>query len=196
MTPYAKKLLDSKPAPQPAKSWVASAAARAAARAEAARIAAAIAPVPQKDWKPSAVAILETACRRPLMNLWTAAWLLGVDEDGIVEFIQDGKIQHAFNLARPGRRVRMIRIFSQDVLDFGAGVNYKRDLGAVIASILPAGRDSFRTPEIQYKFHCAQSHLSNLIKAGCFPGQRMAKSKNRLSRASVVQFLTKRRILQ
>jgi hypothetical protein len=141
---------------------------------------------------------------RPLISLWTAAGILDCNEETIERDMECGKFEWAFNLARdPHSRRRCVRLLAREVLDRKAGVKHNYSLSFVVNACFPAARASFRLREVAFAWHVSELHVTGLFRQGLLkpvdpaarPARRYGHGKfPRLSRTSLADFLTSRRI--
>ena len=145
---------------------------------------------------------------RPLISVWTAAGIQDCTEETVERDTECGRLEFAFNLARdPHSRRRCVRVFTREVLDRKAGVKQDYSLAFVVNACFPASRASFRLREIAFAWHVSDAHIVGLFRQGLIkpvdaaasaprPGRRYGRGQfPRISRISLADFLTSRRIL-
>ena len=136
---------------------------------------------------------------RHLLPMEVCVLLLDKEPDQVLQIMESGQIDFAWNIASPGARRRDLRIWRESLLALvNRSASEPRSVEDVINSILPA-RDP-RTPELQRWFCASQSHVQRLVEAGelrpCAPpvATRGPNAFTRIERASVAEFLRKRRL--
>lgn len=139
---------------------------------------------------------------RPLLPMETAMVSLDLDEDAILGLIEQGKLLWAFNVASPGARKRQPRIWARSlvhyVLRFPQPAAPEYSEASVIRSLLPHEKLVLTCPELRRLFCVSQGHIANLIRLRALEGlndpHQGPSGVARVSRASVVDFLSKRRM--
>lgn len=128
--------------------------------------------------------------------------LLDRNEDEILQAVESGVLQWAWDIRAPGASRREIRIWRDSILE--ATTAQRRHSGdespdLILREILPP-RD-LRSSELTRLWSCSSTHVHALIEAGCLimveaPAATSGPlSYCRVSRASVGQFLQARRVV-
>jgi len=146
---------------------------------------------------PDRVDFLRTAIRRPLCSVWGACLLLDCQEDRVEKAVESGELEWAFDIRGKGAHTRNLRILTACVFDLREKIKPpRRSLENVINSILPK-RPALGITESCFNLHCASWHLVKLIHAGLIkrfgPKPESPKAATRIDRASLADFLCKRR---
>lgn len=138
---------------------------------------------------------------RPLVPLEACFVLLDRDEDEVLGEVETGKLGWAFDLRTRGAVRREVRVWRESLLERLAGLQPQTSGStlAVVDTFLPH-RD-IRLMELARWFSCSGSHITNLVRdgslelAGDRPCHSSVAAVTRICRASVVSFLSCRRIL-
>jgi hypothetical protein len=137
--------------------------------------------------------------RRPMMAVASAALICNCSTKAIENAILDGKIEWAFDVALPRKSRKLVRVLTRCVFDHLEGVRSRLALPQVLALVFPESRARLRTAEISWAFHVDQNHAVSLVKHGAIKalpgtGNRVNQSPQ-IPRASIVEFLSQRRIV-
>ncbi len=138
---------------------------------------------------------------RPMLGVESWRALTGLDEDELVAEVTSGKVRFAFNLARQGADRQYLRVWNRSIICFlNPELTQPQSLPEVLNYILPHRRHTLRASDLMRSFNVSSQHVLNLIEDKCFAevsGHADAahpKASPVLTRASVVNFLTERRI--
>ncbi|MEO7299002.1 MAG: hypothetical protein ABI042_10565 [Verrucomicrobiota bacterium] len=138
--------------------------------------------------------------RRPLLSVWSVCSLLDCDSADVTKKIEDGTLPFAWDIHSSRSTKRHVRILARSVAEIQSNgkASAKASLSAVIDSILPHSRERFRACELARFFSCDLCHMTHLVREGslCEIGKRKHTNQTRIvTRASVIKFLTARRML-
>lgn len=139
---------------------------------------------------------------RPTLHLSAAVGLLDRDEGEVIELIELGSIQWAWNVSGDNKRHREVRLLAASVCDFSQGRKVDRTFEQVLGLLFKHHRPTLRASEVRRALCCSSRHVLSLIRGGCFGaaaragfrrqvGQRVSPS---LPREAVVAWLEKRRL--
>jgi hypothetical protein len=144
--------------------------------------------------------------RQPLMKPETVEGCLNIERRKLIQMIESGELAWAWNISAGGKRNIEPRILTHCVVERQTGIIHQ--IGAtknlklpdVVNLILPRERQTMRGRELQKLFLCQADHVRHLHKAGeleMVPETLPKHGPNaspRFTRASLVRFLTIRRI--
>ena len=155
--------------------------------------------------------------QRPLVPLEACMVLCDRDEDDLIALVQSGDLAFAWDIrgAKAERRAEL-RVWRESVLAYlaaapGEGTRPTGQNGCapgegtalpeeeVLERLLPHGRDTLFSTELQRMFSASQTHVQGLIDGGLLEqaGERRqvrgVNARVRVSRESVIQFLKDRR---
>jgi hypothetical protein len=146
------------------------------------------------------------ALRRPLWQADTVQECLHISRGRLVQMIEAGEIAWAWNIGRGNTR-RELRILGHCIVELQTGpiaeIGNTRNLGLpeVVNLILPKTRQTLRGRELQKLFSCNPDTIRKLHLDGYLDKvpEKLAtvgpNSSPRYTRASLVNFFAKRRII-
>lgn len=148
---------------------------------------------------PTLTPMPQIAFKAALVSIETCRAMLGQSEDVIVALVEEGKLRFAFNLAVNCRRRRLLRVLSLSLLDHAGGTDTQpAALEAAIRYILPGSSPELHASWLARKLNVSPSTIYNMLDAQCIqdvsPRNRKVTGERLSTRASVVQFLTERRV--
>jgi hypothetical protein len=142
--------------------------------------------------------------KHSLARLETAMWWLEMDEVEVFDLIDEGALV-AFNLAGPGAERRLLGIWSHSLLKYQPRARRDprfcakvRSTDEVLADILPPSRQDLRFDEVLRALGIKRRLLHVLLEAALLvavagTGDKVSRAPL-ITRASVVEFLTARRM--
>jgi hypothetical protein len=130
---------------------------------------------------------------RPFSSVWHAATMLDCTERQVYHYIQEGRLPLAFDICRPGADRVCIRMATASVLALQRIRLPSADLAQFLELVAPATQFSFKAPHLARLLQCDQDHIYHLIAAKVLEDVG-GLTRYRLSRESVIRFLTERRI--
>lgn len=117
-------------------------------------------------------------------------------EDAVLYLLEDGQLPFAFNIAMPSARKLDLRVW-RGCLPLGRAAGMELD--EVLEDILPpAAFPNVKIITVAERFVCGTDHICHLIEAGLLEeveteGRKVTNAR-RIARASVAEFLKRRRI--
>lgn len=142
---------------------------------------------------------IQLQCLRPLLAADVLSGLADLSHERIVWLIETGELATAWDIRTVGAGRPEIRIWRESMLDLVAQrPQTRRPVADVIASIMPHGRETLRTPEVHRLLGCSQLHTYRLIEDGLLEVEgrrtqiRGTNSIYRVRRESLVRFLMAR----
>ena len=131
----------------------------------------------------------------------TAMWLLSLREDAVMDLIANGHLI-AFDLRGPEARRALPAIWSRSLRCHAASSSStslaRPKMSEILPDILPPGTRDLRFSEVMVALGIKPFHMHNLMEAGLLqPVPGTGNNINRspvITRASVVEFLTRRRM--
>lgn len=122
-----------------------------------------------------------------------------LSEDMILELVDQGELEYAFDIKAAGRHRRSVRVLVDSLrsyIDRSEKPSLKLD--EAIALIVPRGLgDKIKASVVARRFNCSPTHVYDLVKTGSIrmlQKGRVEKDSALLCRQSVVQFLKSRRM--
>lgn len=148
---------------------------------------------------------LNLRVHRPMMSIATAlTHLEDVTEDDVVAWIEEGKLQWAFNIASRDAKAREVRILSACIHAAQREEAFDESFEQVLARIIPPavkGKPWLTlNPQVITAIHCMPTHGIDLLLEGEFETVRNNKPKRGpngsplITRESFVAFLKERRM--
>jgi hypothetical protein len=131
--------------------------------------------------------------KRPFSSVWQAATLLDCTEREIYHYIQEGRLPLAFDIARPGGGRACIRMATASVVALQRSRPPCADLEPFLAGVAPEKQFSYQAPQLARLWQCDPDHIYRLIKTHVLEDVG-GPTRYRVSRESVVRFLTDRRV--
>lgn len=128
---------------------------------------------------------------RPLTSVWVAAVLLNCDEHHVHQYIEDGKLPLAFDIAQPGARRATIRVALPNVMELRAGRKWAGTQEEFLAAVLSKG--IYRAAEVAWIFQCDYDFVYKLVRKKALANVGR-DGKYLIPRASLAAFLAERRI--
>ena len=135
--------------------------------------------------------------RRPLVDCAAVSAILDKREDVVLSLIEEGKIAHAFDIARPGKSRSCVRVFVPSVSDYLEGIQAPRDLAAVLRTVFPAAGETVTAARVASRLNCSSTHVYDLIRSKCLTplhGRRYRRQTLPITKASLFGFLESRRL--
>ena len=131
--------------------------------------------------------------RRPFISVWQAVTLLDCPERRIYHYVQEGRLPLAFDISRPGGGRVFLRMATASVVALQRHCRPPTELEPFLAGVLPACQFSYKAPQLARLFQCDSDHIYRLIGAKVLEDVG-GSTRYRVSRESVIRFLTGRRI--
>ncbi len=133
------------------------------------------------------------------MTIQCAAFILDCEERDVMQRIHNGSLPWAFDLATQYSTASFPRVLSRSVSNLAQGIASpdNESLESVIASILAPHIGTIKGTQLAHQFLCGPEHVIKLLKEGFLVsvGQCGPKVSPTITKASIVKFLTSRRIL-
>jgi len=133
------------------------------------------------------------AGKRPFSSVWQAATLLDCSERQVYHYIQEGHLPLAFNIARPGGERACLRMATAAVVALQRHRPPPTELEPFLAEVTPETQFSFKAPQLAQLWQCDLDQIYRLIEAKALEDIG-GPTRYRVSRESVVRFLTDRRV--
>ena len=138
--------------------------------------------------------VLETAstsCRSVLVPVAYCACELGISNGDVVELVEGGKIQWAFDVARPGSKARCFRVWIQSVKAYREGRHQSLlgSLPSVIEAVLGTSLPRIRASYLGVRWNLSRQVFFALHHGGRVAGQ-VEDHTLFLSRADLVNWLS------
>jgi hypothetical protein len=134
---------------------------------------------------------LETA--RPLAALGFAAALLDCSNYRVLDFIENGALPLAFDIAKPGARRHCLRVATAGVLAVRSGLKASSDLEKFLDAAFPKGQPVCPAARLAWKLHCDYDHIYHLLAARALSDAGTA-TRYQIPRESILKFLANRRL--
>jgi len=147
--------------------------------------------------------VLQLSSRRPLVPLSVCMVLLDCSEDEVLQLVEAGDLRFAWDLRSRDATRRDISVWRSSVSEYvtsGPGqVRHSFIEAEVLESLFPHSRAEVKSTELQRMFSCSSTHIMELIRAGELDGLNEPGHGPdgfvRVTRASVVEFLKRRRVV-
>jgi len=96
---------------------------------------------------------------RPLVSVEAAAFIIGRDNEFIEDKVNSGELV-SWNIAQPGARARLLRLWSISVYAFKSGLNFRVSptLKSLASAVLPASRQIWPVSKAAWTLHCTREH--------------------------------------
>ncbi len=131
--------------------------------------------------------------RRPFSSVWQASTLLDCTERRVYHFIQEGRLPLAFDISRPGVERHCLRLATASVVALQRHRCPPADLEPFLAGVLPASQFSYKAPQVARMLQCDFDHVYRLIATKVLEDVG-GRTRYRVSRQSLLRFLTERRV--
>lgn len=133
---------------------------------------------------------------RLLVSIDVASSCLNRDHQDIIDLIELGSLEYAWNIAVPGSRVIERRIHRDSLRCYQLHLRDARTEADYYASLFQHSRPTLRLSELYRVLNCSSQHALQLRRDGCF-GPATAAVTSGISpavrRDAVIAFLKKRR---
>jgi len=131
---------------------------------------------------------------------------LGISEDEVLEMIEDGRLEWAFDLRRKNSRKAFVFVLleslqkAQDniINSLTSSDDENEEWNNVIETILPHKKPLIKGSEIVKTFSISSQHMMNLVNDGllvALNAKRRRTATPIITRESVIRFLKDRRIV-
>jgi len=140
--------------------------------------------------------------RRPLLDVRTAATVLDVSEETVLEELQQGRLRWAWDVSAAQNRRTFLRIWNRSLICYlKPELTQPAALDGVLLSVIPPRArvmGALSGVELQALFNTTGGHVLSLFEAGDLvkvpnsPHRRGRGGSPRATLASVTQFLTQR----
>ncbi|HEX3720641.1 MAG TPA: hypothetical protein VH595_22045 [Verrucomicrobiae bacterium] len=181
MTKYAQQLLDRK------------------ASAPAKRVPISSLPARTPDAPQAAPAAARQTPMRPLMDVPTAAFLLGCVVENIERDIDSGRFP-VFDIRPPQSQRTLLRLYTPSVMAIRKGEVAKRPAKAEMLDHILPPLPHFSASRVGWLFHCCGTNITRLIETGEISAKEKVSTPGkpsrswRIPRESLVAFLSNRSI--
>jgi hypothetical protein len=133
------------------------------------------------------------ARKRPFSSVWQAATMLDCTERRIYHYIQEGRLPLAFDISRPGCERACIRMATASVVALQRVRLPSSELAPFLALVAPETQFSYRAPQLARLLQCDLDHIYRLVASKMLEDVG-GPTRYRVPRASVLRFLTERRV--
>lgn len=132
-----------------------------------------------------------TSCRSVMVPIAYCACELGITNGDVVELVEGGKIQWAFDVARPGSKARCFRVWIQSVKAYREGRHQSLlgSLPSVIDAVLGTSLPRIRATYLGVRWNLSRQVFFALHHGGLVAGQ-VEDHTLFLSRADLVNWLS------
>jgi len=131
---------------------------------------------------------------RPFTSLWFAAALLDCSKYQLIEYIENGDIPLAFDIAVPGAHRACLRVATAELLQLSVGRTPNGDLARLFDLVLPKNRPVYRPAQLAWLLHCDYDHIYHLLRANIL-ADAGGRTRYQVPRDSIIAFLTERRVV-
>jgi len=144
--------------------------------------------------------------RTSLVRIRLCSVALGISEDEVLEMIEDGRLEWAFDLRRKNSRKAFVFVLleslqkAQDniINSLTSSDDENEEWNNVIETILPHKKPLIKGSEIVKTFSISSQHMMNLVNDGllvALNAKRRRTATPIITRESVIRFLKDRRIV-
>jgi hypothetical protein len=135
--------------------------------------------------------------KRPLVDIAVGMAVIDASAVSVLKLIDGGELEFAFNIARPGKQRRYVRILTESLRRFVNGISDPMPFDKVLSIVVPGASSSIYQSWLARMLNVETFHITTLIRCGVFEkcGPRKNRTDSQLvTRQSVYDFLTERRL--
>ena len=125
--------------------------------------------------------------------MWQAATLLDCSERRVYQYVQEGRLPLAFNIAKPACSRACLRMATATVVALQRRRPPPTELASFLAEVAPETQFSFEAPQLARLWQCDLDHVYRLIADHALEDVG-GPTRYRVPRESVIRFLTERRV--
>jgi hypothetical protein len=131
--------------------------------------------------------------KRPFASPSFATAILECTKYSLLGRIENHELPLAFDIAAPGARRLCLRVAAANLLAVKTGLKPLADLEKFLGDAFPKDKPVYRPPQLAWMFHCDYDHIYNLLDTRALDDAGGA-TRYQIPRASIIKFLTQRRL--